>query len=105
MRKIMPVAVAIFAVLLSSYGYALDTDTMICRNGIVFRGETMPEAINKCGPPSIADRCLESTLDYDASIVIIVDNWLYNFVPNVFMYSIRFENGRVKKIESLNYGF
>jgi hypothetical protein len=105
MLKIILVSIAIFSVLLYGSGYALETDTMICRNGIVSKGETMPEVVNKCGPPSFNDRHQESRLDEDATIIITVDDWIYNFGPNEFMYSIRFENGRVKKIESLDYGY
>ncbi len=96
---------AILAVFACQYGYALETDTMICKNGIVSKGETMPVVLHKCGPPSFTDRHEESGSADDTLITVTVDDWIYNFGPNEFMYSIRFENGRVKKIESLDYGY
>lgn len=37
--------------------------------------------------------------------LVNVEEWTYNFGPRQFMYFIRFENGRVVKIEDGDYGF
>ena len=36
---------------------------------------------------------------------IPVEVWLYNFGPDKLMQQVRFEDGRVVKIESLDYGY
>ncbi len=86
-------------------GYSLETDTMICRNGIVSKGDTIPVVVNKRGPPSVADRHSGDRTGLLFVIIITVDDCIYDFGPNVFMYGIRFENRRVNKIECLDYGY
>ena len=36
---------------------------------------------------------------------VSVDDWIFNFGPNQFPYQLHFENGRVARIDSLNYGY
>ncbi len=105
MSGIIRVSATILTFFICHFACALETDTMICRNGIVSKGDAMPVVIYKCGPPSFADRYQEGGVVDDAVMTNTVDDWIYNFGPNEFMYGIRFENGRVKKIESLDYGY
>jgi len=34
-----------------------------------------------------------------------IDDWLFNFGPNEFQYQLILENGRVTRIDSLDYGY
>ncbi len=90
-------------------GFAIETGTCACRDGIVSKGDLPAEVVKKCGPPTFQWQRQESRVDYvrDSKTITIVtiDDWTYNFGPNEFMYNLRFENGRVMKIESLDYGY
>lgn len=88
---------------------ATETETCICRSGIVSRGDLMAQVIKKCGEPAQKFQREEARVsrgkrhtDFEK---VTVDDWTYNFGPNEFMYSIQFENGRVERIESLDYGY
>jgi Protein of unknown function (DUF2845) len=82
-----------------------ETETCLCRNGIVSRGDIIAEVLKKCGPPAQRYQREETRAEKRAISIVAVDEWVYNFGPNEFMYSIRFENGRVARIESLEYGY
>ena len=82
-----------------------ETETCLCRNGIVSRGDIIAEVLKKCGPPAQRNQREETRVETRAINIVAVDEWIYNFGPNEFMYSIRFENGRVARIESHDYGY
>jgi hypothetical protein len=90
-------------------GHAMETGTCACRDGIVSKGDLLAEVVKKCGPPTFQWQRQETRADYlrdSKSInIVTIDDWTYNFGPNEFMYNLRFENGRVMKIESLDYGY
>ncbi len=90
-------------------GRATETGTCACRDGIVSKGDLLAEVVKKCGPPTFQSQRQETRLDDTKEsktiTTISIDDWTYNFGPNEFMYNLRFENGRVTKIESLDYGY
>jgi hypothetical protein len=90
-------------------GHAMETGTCTCRDGIVSKGDLLAEVVKKCGPPTFQSQRQETRLDDTKEsktiTTISIDDWTYNFGPNEFMYNLRFENGRVMKIESLDYGY
>ena len=88
------------------------TGTMICAGGIVSIGDTAGEVIGKCGQPATSTKreekrvVAESTNSRDRLITSVsLDDWIFNFGPNQFQYQLLFENGRVARIDSLNYGY
>jgi hypothetical protein len=88
---------------------AQQTGSMSCRNGIVSINDTIPDVVKKCGLPAFQDRREETFSggqrhgrSYE---IIAVDDWIYNFGPQEFMYEVTFQNGRVAKIESLDHGY
>jgi len=88
---------------------AQHTGSLSCRNGIFSINDTIPDVINKCGPPAFQDR-REETFSagqrHGRSFEIVaVDDWIYNFGPQEFMYEVTFHNGRVARIESLDHGY
>jgi len=83
---------------------ATQMDTFACRNGIVSRGDVQAEVLAKCGPPSFAAQRDEAVPDRAVRFVT-VEEWTYNRGPNEFMYLVRFVNGRVARLESLDYGY
>ena len=68
----------------------------------------MVEVVMKCGEPTLKTQREEKrggTETKKGFSIVTVDEWSYNFGPDAFMYSLRFVNGRVEKIESLDYGY
>lgn len=89
-----------------------ETGTMVCRGGIVSVGDAIPTVLHKCGPPAYATQREQSEVTGSTRrggtktiTRITIDDWTYNFGPNEFMYQVIFENGRVARIESLDWGF
>ena len=94
----------LFFLQLSASVAAQQTGTMRCRNGIVSIDDTIPDVVRKCGLPAFQDR-REQTHHGRSHEIITVDDWIYNFGPQEFMYEVTFQNGRVAKIESLDQGY
>lgn len=117
-REILPAAARIGACLLCAvllflqlplFAEAQQTGTMRCRNGIVSINDTIPDVVKKCGSPSFQDRREEThsygqphNRSYETNTI---DDWIYNFGPQEFMYKVIFRNGRVARIESLDTGY
>ncbi len=87
-----------------------------CSNRVISTGSTQAEVANFCGDPAqVEHKTIYNTVAGGApsflngvaqtSAEIQVDIWTYNFGPNKLMQRIRFEDGVVVHIESLNYGF
>lgn len=94
---------------------ATETATMICKNGIVSKGDFTGDVISKCGEPTgktqREEKRFEKTKERggvkEKTVVttVTIDDWTYNFGPNEFMHRVLLENGRVTLIESLGYGY
>jgi len=88
---------------------AQQTGAMRCQNGIVSVGDNIPDVVKKCGPPTFQDRREQTRSGGNrrswSSENVTVDDWVYNFGPQEFMYQIIFHNGRVAKIQSLEHGY
>lgn len=86
-----------------------------CGNRLVSQGDTKAALIAKCGEPTQVDfrreyapvRIWEPDRgDYRLDQTIIyIEEWIYNFGPHRFMQSVLFKDGRVDRIESLDYGY
>ncbi|GAB7026805.1 DUF2845 domain-containing protein [Geotalea toluenoxydans] len=88
-------------------GFAVESSTCRCTNGIVSTGDAMVEVIAKCGEPTMKTQREEKRLGPDKKdfSIVTIDEWNYNFGPNAFMYAFRFVDGRVERIDSLDYGY
>ena len=90
-----------------------DAQSLVCDGKIINEGITQAEVSAKCGQPVQVDH----TTVYNGTEVnsgngalgsvsdVQVEIWTYNFGPNKLMERIRFENGRVVRIDALGYGF
>lgn len=81
-----------------------------CKDRLVSEEDTMIEVYQKCGEPDFKEQHVEKERDVldlgvKRTVYIVVDEWTYNFGPLDWLYRIRFENGRLKKIETMGYGF
>ncbi|GFO63753.1 DUF2845 domain-containing protein [Geomonas paludis] len=111
MKKAANLIAALSAVaMLSATAYA-DSDTMRCKGGIVSVGDSAGEVLAKCGQPATTTQSSKKVLQKDQagptrSITnIIVDNWIFNFGRNEFQYQLELQDGRVSRIQSLDYGY
>src|SRR5688572_16422584 len=102
--------------LLTLAASAAHADSLRCGTRLVHEGDTREVVIAKCGEATGIDR--RSVWRRPVvwirgrpfhvgihEIEIPVELWTYNFGPNRFMRLIRFEDGRVVDIETLDYGY
>ncbi len=91
--------------------FALTSDSLMCSEGIVDRGDTASDLVRKCGQPVHTSQRAESTLNQTnipGQYIItttLIDEWTFNFGRDRFQYRIILINDRVWRIESLNYGY
>jgi Protein of unknown function (DUF2845). len=80
-----------------------------CDGGVVTVGDYASELLRKCGEPVYATQreqkiLEEGSLTGDRIITtIIIDDWTFNFGPNRFQCRILLRNGRIWKIETMDY--
>ncbi|GAM09170.1 hypothetical protein OR1_01444 [Geobacter sp. OR-1] len=86
-----------------------DRDSMRCNNYLISIGSTAGELLARCGEPASGSHREQVTIDgtrhYRTMITAEIEDWIYNFGPNQFQYQVTIKNGRVKKIQSLGYGY
>jgi Protein of unknown function (DUF2845) len=87
-----------------------------CGNKLVSEGASPPEVVAKCGEPTRIDRSSivrsstawignQAGVSNSAQVEIPVEVWLYNLGPDRLMEQLRFEGGRLVRIESLGFGY
>jgi hypothetical protein len=100
------------------------SSTLICGNYVISRGARQSDVERKCGRPTYVQRWDEERIkrDYYQNIpaqtpeelsqqplflkeYVPVEEWTYNFGPTRFIYYLRFENGRLTRITSGDYGY
>jgi hypothetical protein len=94
---------------------AAQAEGMRCRNALITRGDNLLRVQHECGTPTYASqyviygfRPVFSGLPgvyADESVPITVEEWTYNLGPTRFMRKLRFENGELVSIETLEYGY
>lgn len=91
--------------LLASTAFGTESGSLRCQRGIVSLGDMMAEVVAKCGDPTFTTSRQESRGDRARFWTVTIDDWTYNFGPDQFMYNLVFENGRVIRIDSLDWGY
>lgn len=95
-----------------------------CGVYIISRGARQSEVLRKCGSPNNIETWEQERIkrDFYQDIPaqseeqlaqeplflreqIVVEEWEYNFGPTRFIYYLRFENGRLKRITVGDYGY
>jgi hypothetical protein len=88
---------------------AEDRDTLRCNGAVISIGSTAGEVLNWCGEPASGSQREVVTINgnrrYRTIITNEVEDWIFNFGSNQFQYLITLKNGRVKRIQSLGYGY
>ena len=82
---------------------------MFCGQGVVSEGDTQVEVLKRCGEPDYVtspDYRYSGTRGHHVNVkrTTVVD-WIYNFGPMRFVYTVTFEGGHVVGIEAGDYGW
>ena len=82
---------------------------MFCDNGVVAEGDTQIEVLKRCGEPDYVtspEYRYEGRKGRYAEVRRTTEiDWIYNFGPRRFIYTVTFVGGRVVEIESGDYGW
>jgi Protein of unknown function (DUF2845) len=104
-------------IVLLAISWDAGAQAMECSDKLITQGDSIAKVAALCGNPAQVDRTsiVRSTSGSfingqwiqsgGAQIEIPVEVWLYNLGPDRLMRQIRFEDGRVVKIETLDFGY
>lgn len=86
------------------------SDSIFCNGRIILIGDSAGSVLERCGPPAYSTQREQNILEQIGSGLavintIIIDDWTFNFGPNRFQYRLILKNGRVSRIEGLDYGY
>ncbi|MEJ2650850.1 MAG: DUF2845 domain-containing protein [Gammaproteobacteria bacterium] len=86
------------------------SDTLRCGNRLVSVGDNKAEVLIKCGSPAWKDAWTDQVIDnVNTANALRVsterERWVYNFGHNSFLRYLLFENGRLVKITTGDYGY
>lgn len=85
-----------------------------CDPSLLHAGDTKADAIARCGAPAASSTweeprttavTVESGQVPYARSIVRVELWVYNLGPNQFIRMVRFEDGRVVRVETGGYGY
>jgi len=85
-----------------------------CGSKLVQSGDTRASVRSKCGAPvdvthkTIFHRpsfVLRGRLFFGDEVALDAESWTYNFGPNKFMRRVRFVDGIVEDVDTLDYGY
>ncbi len=77
-----------------------------CPDGsLILINDRVSEVRRKCGPPTTADQRQEGRAWGYILGAVEIEEWTYNWGPTSFMLYLTFENGRLTRIESGEYGY
>ena len=105
------------ALILLALSWNASAESMRCGDRIISQGDSMSKVAALCGNPTQVDHSSivqsragsvvngQWVASAGAQIEIPVEVWLYNLGPDRLMRQIRFVDGRVVKIETLDYGY
>jgi hypothetical protein len=107
--------IAILGLLLGTVPVYADDD-MRCGNRLISSGDTIDKVLTLCGEPRSREHrtiMRRPSYDYGGRIIyfgdgfveVPVEIWTFNFGPNRLMRRIRFIDGEVDNIDTLDYGY
>lgn len=86
-----------------------------CGSSLISPGDHKLKVLHECGPPTLVENRgyqYRTYLPYISSVEAPtqfvggnVEEWTYNFGPRRFMRLVRFSDGEVVRIISLDYGY
>ena len=102
---------AFFVIAAHTPAFAQASDSLICTGGIISVGDIASDLVKKCGQPIYTSQREQKIVEEDAIngariiTTFVIDDWTFNFGPDRFQYRLLLKNGRVWKIDSLDYGY
>ena len=122
-RFIFITALSIISSLL--YAASGESDAFRCGSWVISQGDTKFEVLSKCGDPDFVEYWEQVRIrrDYGRPRVyeddygrtyeepryvkeyVDVEEWTYNFGPRKFIRYLRFENGKLRRIRTGDYGY
>ena len=117
--RVSSIILALLFIIVSS-GMA---DDFSCGSYIISVGDRQYDILRKCGNPAYADSHEELRIRRDlgshffapgeeppgaplfVKVLVTVDEWEYNFGPGKFIRYLTFENGRLVRITTGDYGY
>ncbi len=98
---------------------AAPAQALRCDGRLISDGDPKGRVLSHCGEPTSIERrvavrrapavrLIEGRLVSGPAVnleEVTIETWLYNFGPRRLMRELRFENGRLVRIERLGYGY
>ena len=115
-RSSVAAAVALLAAVLT-LGIATPVEAaMRCGNKLISEGDTRGALLTRCGEPAEVTRnvALRPPIIWEGGrpwrvpggdIEVQIEIWIYNFGSTQLMRRVTLEDGRVKQIDTLGYGY
>jgi uncharacterized protein DUF2845 len=100
-----------FVIASQSTVFALTYDSLMCSGGNISLRDIASDVVRKCGQPAYTNQREQKIVEGDDHrgdriiTTIIIDDWIFNLGPDRLQYRVLLRNGRVWKIESLDYGY
>ena len=112
MMKLHVIAVCCLLLLMAAGGTAsaAESNTLRCGKRLVSLGDNKAEVLIKCGEPAWKDAWTDQLIT-DVNTVnalrVSIDRecWVYNFGHHSFLRFLLFENGRLIKVTTGDYGY
>jgi len=90
-------------------------DALRCGSRVISRGDHASKVLRYCGAPiAIRSRLVHRSVVAFGAFYhpglglleeVVVEEWTYNFGPSKLMRQVRLENGFVRDVRELGYGF
>ncbi len=94
-----------------------EASSLRCGSKLVSEGSSRAETLLKCGEPLSRDvrTVIERTkvksggaayeVSQETAVVRTIEEWVFNFGRSNFMQKVTFVDGKLRKVESGDYGF
>jgi hypothetical protein len=92
-----------------------DALAMRCGTRLVRIGDHKLDVLEKCGEPDSVERRMgirgsrlrhpRGVLEIEQFEQVEIEEWIYNFGPRKFKQLLEFENGELKEIYDVGYGY
>jgi len=126
-RLLPPIALRRLAALIALLGvFHGSAQAFRCNAWVIDPGLRKAEVLGKCGAPFSQDQrteyriqrmretvwtrpvaggpAVQSAVEVERQVPVVIDEWVYNFGPQQFMQALRFENGQLVEVRDLGHG-
>lgn len=107
--------IPLLAAALLAFAADARADALRCGNRVISHGDHVSKVLRYCGEPvTVESRVVQRSVVAFGSLLylghrlvedVVIEEWTYNFGPRKLMRQVRLENGIVKDVRELGYGF